>query len=415
MTLVDCKAHQMDSDRSPVTPWFLDVRAWTISLAIIGYPAAGLASAYLGVYDNTISIAYRLSVGVLALSSFCINGLRYGFRPLDSGLTLFLVVYAFRLIWDSGRSDPPNADMALLYFVVGSLIPLVGVSVVAGEWNNRNIAICFIVTGTIICVLTLYFYGTGLNINEGDAERLEFDKLNPISLSHTALSTAIVVVVGGSYWRSRLARIATLAILPLAGYIMFLTISRGAFVAGICCLSLLVFNRRLWFVVPIMIGALVWLFVVAPYIGGESTLQYFRISDLGVEDSSAYRLTLAQEAWSNFLDHPILGSAYALPGRGEYPHNAILETAMALGVGGLVLYLSLVVRSGISAIRHIGSAPAVCALIFFQYFIGAQFSGSIWDAPAVYIFMAYFLSLERERKRASMTAGRSISSLLSSH
>src|SRR5471030_2225741 len=102
---------ELHQQKSAESYWFLDFVAWTVALAVIGYPLAGLASAYFAVPDDTISIAFRLLVIFLSASIFVVNGMRYGLRPIDTSLTIFIVLYLLRLIWDTGRADQPGADL----------------------------------------------------------------------------------------------------------------------------------------------------------------------------------------------------------------------------------------------------------------------------------------------------------------
>lgn len=80
--------------------------------------------------------------------------------------------------------------------------------------------------------------------------------------------------------------------------------------------------------------------------------------------------------------NPLLGSAYTELQTGQYPHNLLLESFMALGVVGGVLLLFICLRAGFRAAVRLRLGELLLPLLFVQYFVGAQFSSSLWGAEA---------------------------------
>lgn len=65
-----------------------------------------------------------------------------------------------------------------------------------------------------------------------------------------------------------------------------------------------------------------------------------------------------------------------------YPHNLFIETAMALGVIGLVMLFALLAKSARAAFRLAADRKLLLPMLFAQYFVGAQLSGAIWGNSA---------------------------------
>jgi len=386
-------APEAGKQRAAASAWYLDFVAWTVALAVIGYPLAGLISSYLAVSDSSISIAFHLFVVFLSAAVFVVNGVRFGLRPLDTSFVIFYLWYLGRLIWDTGRADQPDADLALLIMVGTTIIPLIGVLVPRVEWDERNLAKCMFAVGAAISVLSIVLYRLGLSVDDAESlGRLEFEKLNPITLGHTAATTILTAVIGWQYWKSHFWRLASLVPVACAASILFLAASRGPLIAFGICFSFYSIAKKQWILLAIMVGSLLVVVNSAPIFDGETLFERIRISGIQPEDSASLRITFMTTAWEEFLDNPLFGSGYSLPVVGGYPHNVIVEAAMALGIGGLVLLLSLFGRAMFKAWPAIRGEHALSAILFVQYFVATEVSGSLWgDAPVV-IFMVRLLS-----------------------
>lgn len=115
-----------------------------------------------------------------------------------------------------------------------------------------------------------------------------------------------------------------------------------------------------------------------------------------IEGYSSGRDTIATDAWSMFLDQPILGVGldgyYALQSGFwslfEHPHNLVLATLAEAGViGGLLLVTLLLRLTGTAAGRGV-STHTLFAIITGVYFFGtAMFSGDYYDSRFIWFFL----------------------------
>jgi O-antigen ligase len=131
----------------------------------------------------------------------------------------------------------------------------------------------------------------------------------------------------------------------------------------------------------------------SPKIGGDSVLEQLRIVSLPEDETVMQRLYLGRLAWQEFLENPLFGSGFSLPVTGEYPHNIILETGMAMGVFGLALFLFLIatgLRQAFLAIR--GNGDGFMASLFVYDLVASQFSGSLWGQTMLFVTMGRILS-----------------------
>jgi O-antigen ligase len=112
---------------------------------------------------------------------------------------------------------------------------------------------------------------------------------------------------------------------------------------------------------------------------------------------SNYRTTLVLSAIQQFADEPFLGSSLVEKNSGEYPHNLIVESFMATGVVGGIMFVAVLVIGLNSAVRILRFQPTAIwvALIFIQNVIGAQFSGSLWGSYQFWCFALAMLALGR--------------------
>jgi O-antigen ligase len=147
-----------------------------------------------------------------------------------------------------------------------------------------------------------------------------------------------------------------LALLPV-GLALLLSLSRGAILLGVPAGLLIfgLFSERRWrylaFALLVIFGiALIPLFQTPRFAG---LLDPSR-------GTTALRLSLWRSAWQMFLDHPFWGvgpdnflyayrTRYVLPSAWEefnlaHPHNWVLDFASRLGLGGVIVFVWMLVR-----------------------------------------------------------------------
>lgn len=127
-----------------------------------------------------------------------------------------------------------------------------------------------------------------------------------------------------------------------------------------------------------------------------------------IEGYSSGRDTVVTDAWTMFLDHPILGVGldgyYALQSglwsQFEHPHNLVLATLAETGiVGGILLVTLLLQLLGAAAGQNI-STNTLFALITGVYFFGtAMFSGDYYDSRFIWFFLGLAAISAMRRKQ----------------
>lgn len=376
-------------------PWHLDAAAWTAAIACLGYPLVGLTAAYLSIPDNSLAFGLRLFVVLLATMVFGVNAARYGVKLPHVGLILFLMLYTSRLVWDTGRASQPNADSALVAYTSLILIPLIALVAPTAPWRISNVITCFFWIGSICCIAALALSELGFNVDpEESGGRLEFERLNPITLGHTGSLSLLSVLVGWSYWRSRW-KFASLLTVPSSALVLFLSASRGPLAAFIVTTLIYCALKRYWSLLLFLVLVIFLVIASSPMVGDESLFARLRLAtELQRDETTTVRLAYGQIAWQEFLENPLFGSGFELPVIGGYPHNIILEAGMAMGVVGLALLLALITVTLSKAVFGIatGRGDSFAAALFIYDLVASQFSGSLWGQTLLFLMMGRILS-----------------------
>lgn len=104
-------------------------------------------------------------------------------------------------------------------------------------------------------------------------------------------------------------------------------------------------------------------------------------------------------AFGEFLDSPIFGNSLEEQTTLFYPHNVIVEALMATGIVGGVPFIILLVRVLLQARKlfRYEDANGWVGLIFVQYLVGAQFSGSLYTSYTMWAALSMTSLLYRQR------------------
>jgi O-antigen ligase len=388
-----------DRHRRDLAP-IAKLTAWTMALAIFGYPIAAMTSTFAGINDDYLSILSRVFVvavaGLLFLRILPVAKL----QPVDGLVALFIVAYLFRLVWDGWIGQVAGAWPALLFFSVSVIAPGVVIAITARQWNDQEVARTILSIGFILCVgaLTLQALGRDLGAeNESYTNRLSLDRLNPITIGHIGCTTALAALIR---WKTALTNGKRAIVLLAAGsglITLFLAGSRGPLVSFIVCLTAYVLARKKPAHFQLILVGLYICIIIYALNGFDQIIataaESLRLDGAGTDASSNERLVSYAEAVEEYLKYPILGSAYALPLTGEYPHNLFLETGLALGTLGLGIISLLTIRTISATVSALEGNKGMAAFVFLQAFVAAQFSGGIWGNTALWIGMAIVLAL----------------------
>ncbi|MGH6804122.1 MAG: O-antigen ligase family protein, partial [Methyloceanibacter sp.] len=225
--------------------------------------------------------------------------------------------------------------------------------------------------------------------------RLSLEKVDPISLGHVACTTVLAALVLGTDCRWKFVRgLIVVACAGVALWMLYLAASRGPVVSLVCCLAVYVVARGAW---VHMLAIAVAIFVaigVLELVDVGSLAETLRFTEVGTDSTSLDRYQQIDEALAEFEKNPWLGSSYALP-NGAWPHNIFVEAAMAMGVPGLALLVIVSLRSLSASLWALNAGYRFAALLFVQFLVGGQFSGSLYGWPGLWIGIAVLMALRR--------------------
>lgn len=375
-------------------------------LVIIGYPLVGMVASLVNAESNLLTYSYRAFV--LALSVIAI--LSVFFRPIpgriDGWLMFFLLAYAVRLSYDAYVSENPEAQDALLFFTVAVFFPVLACMIYrVSSFSDTLVARSILGIGLLVQVLAVVAYVLDLGYNpwadQGiETTRLGFEKLNSISLGHAAGTTLICALY--LILKTRLGflmRITAWVALAISTYVILVANSRGPFIATGAAMAWFFLSRmRLAvYVAPVFLLLVSIVSTDNPLIA--NVFERFEV-DFSIDGSIAARLAAQQLAIDAFLEEPVFGSHFLDPvlGAGSYPHNVFIETAMALGIFGLILVLIIMARAGRKIFTFFNAQHPLLVMLLIKAVVAGQFSGNLWGSDSLYLLLALTLTGVRRRK-----------------
>lgn len=374
-----------------------------IALTIVGYPLAGLFASALGLESTQTSIPLRLLV--VSISVFAIIHVvgAHRFR-INVVILLFWWLYLLRLLFDLETGLFEEAGEVLIFFLAVVVIPASAVMIGAVKYDEGLTARLLFVLGTIVCAGSVLLDSLGMSEAASLTEltgRLSFQVLNPITLGHVAASTVIAAL---TLWRNPQlpgGRAALAAGMATALVCLMLAASRGPVLALMVALISFSVLRGRW---GRIFAAGLAVLIVGPMILASQGVEIIdRFTNIDSDLSARERLLIQANAFEQALTNPIWGSAYTELVSGQYPHNLILEAFMALGLVGGGLFLFICGRAGLNAALRLRGGEVLIPVLFVQYFVGAQFSSSLWGAEAFWT-LAVLLTATWGSARRPLTA-----------
>ncbi|MER9870206.1 O-antigen ligase family protein [Mesorhizobium sp. M0136] len=380
---------------------YKDLWAWTFALAIAGYPLIGVASSLTG--DETLSIAFRAAVLCLSLLCFFLVDQRKGFGFGSIWLLVLASFYLLKLWLDVEYEVDGSAD-AMQFALVTGVVPAILLAASTPRWLEANTSLALFVVGalSVAAILWLDYNGSEMLLLDNSG-RVSFERLNPISVGHAAVTTLIACYALLQHVDRKSARMVIYTAAGGAFFTLYLSGARGPLVALAACCALFYILRPRF---SVMLGC----FVVA---GGcvlflaltdiTPLLEKFNLIDLGEDRSSEGRLSAISMSWNLFTEHPWLGYGTQLPFVG-YPHNLFMEVLQAMGIIGMAIFAVVLFRiyQATSFMAHM--RLPLLPLLTTQFLVGAQFSGSIygnsslWIVTCVMIFRSNAIKSVQQRR-----------------
>lgn len=370
-------------EKSSRNPWMVWTLAIVMALSVTGYPIAGGLSQYLGLDSTYTSYPFRAIVIVLSLNAIAmaitVGNTTMGQFKLPLPVIVFMMMYLARLLWDYSFTAIPNVDRDLLYFIATVLVPTLAMGACYSHFEERATAIALLAVGTTACILIQmnqsFLYELAASVDR--STRLGFESLNPISISYAGLYTMIAAYVVGQGMRWQLRIVLTFPIIGL-GFMTFLAGgSRGPMVsiAVFLLLASLVNQRaRLLLVLGICIMSVLF------YVFGEDLAIVQRFTAFSYDMSVWERLYIQQMSIDQAISNPVFGSAYLELSTLAYPHNILIESAMALGFLGFGIMIALQIKFLIDSYSSLKAGYFLLPFIVVVAIVNGWISGSIFGS-----------------------------------
>lgn len=117
-----------------------------------------------------------------------------------------------------------------------------------------------------------------------------------------------------------------------------------------------------------------------------------------LEGSDSGRSVLLNSGINDFINYPFFGSSFVLqsgPSVGLYPHNLVVESLMALGIfGGLIfIFIILININKLNKFNYNKSNLSWLGLLFLQYLIFAMFSGSLYTSDIFWVLCVLIVGI----------------------
>jgi hypothetical protein len=409
-------AYLLESRREPQK--LVGIASLFLTLNLAGFLAISYVPGILSVDHRAITIPFRCAM--LALSLYAVYKILAvsHLRLVVSATTLLVVAfwsfYIIRFLSDailfpvSIGSDP--ADIAL--FLFGMSLPAFTVSYLFSEINLYKKALVWSMLALGACCAISMLrasapHGKSQELTSGN------DILNHIGYGHMGLTAMIlglfVLLQIGSLRRGRLLRVLAAATVCLGAFTILAASSRGAVVAAVVLLPILVYLGLRCGSRMLTIGiCIALLFVVSgsvAYLAGrgiDPTHVLWSVESYSTSSGGVYeRASLARDAWQEYLEHPILGSSIVERRSLFYPHNCIIEAFMATGTFGGSIFVLILLLAVYRAIRIAKTNVAMSwiSLCFLQVLIGAMFSGGLYDNPLMWGMLGVMLGVKMPKTR----------------
>jgi O-antigen ligase len=400
-----------------------------LALAFAGFPLGAAIAKTLDLNNTMISITVRTTIAFIAMFFFLkfISEKKVANSVNITKLSIvFWALYLMRMFYDTVISDQYMFFLPYEYWiwaVGGSLVPMIGFAFVTGE--ERNGAAHFkwqFVFFLIAAILILLTASTLVQSEYGEYStgRLNLSTLNPISLGHVGTSLFLLSFWALFCWnfpRNWVMIVVYIGASLLGLFLMISSNSRGPLVSLIVVLLVAILTlktaQRLVILALSMIAAGTFVPIIIVIDALFETSIYNRLlgqsqlEEVNVIDRYD-RYIVAMKA---FADHPLVGVGLEVPKIGGYPHNVIVESFISVGLFGAIVFISLFVIISVKSfvLLNRDTGYGWLSLLFLQYAVGAQFSGSIhssttfWAAAGAMIAVAWPVTLRKSRQIGSST------------
>lgn len=374
--------------------------------AISGYPLVAAISSIFDISSSVFSVAFRASIAICSI--LCIIFSMRAIQPVSNTQVLMffiLFLYSMRLFFETFfRPEILSQDPSYYWFLfLGSTVLPTTAIILTKQIAGTKTLTTLIMTLLIVALIIFYKISFVNNNIYGFnfAGRGSLEKLNPISVSDVGGS--LILLCTWSLFASEFGKKKNM-ILLLFGflfglYTLLIGASKGPIVSTAISLLLLLMSQKFEKKNKILFSIIVILLIT--YVGNSGdffnfhSLSYrFQNALSGGDESSLERVELWKFGFTSIISNPFLGSGIEVRELRFYPHNFFIEMFMAIGIFGGILSVLLFASISTSGLRLLFRKHSTgwSTLIFFQYFIGSMFSGSVYSNSIVWVSAAFVTS-----------------------
>jgi hypothetical protein len=389
-----------------------------LTLNLAGFLAVSYMPGVLNIDHRVATVPFRCLVLLVSLYAVYKIIIVSHLRLVGSVTTLLVVMfwtfYIMRFISDTILFPVPigsNPDdialflfgMSLPTFIVFYLFSEIGLYRKALLWSMLALGAC--------CAISMG--RTNAPTDKQQAQSTGNDILNHIGYGHMGLTAMILglfvlLQIGGGRrgWIPRLLAAATVC---FGAFTILAASSRGALVAAVLLLPIVVYLGLRRGSRPLTVGICVVLFFVSSaavgYLaqrGMDPTHALVSTESYSSTNGGVYeRQNLARDAWQEYLENPVLGSSMVERRSLFYPHNCVLEAFMATGTFGGTIFVLILLIAVYRSMRLIKTDVAMSwvSLCFFQVLIGAMFSGGLYGNPLLWGMLGIMVGVDLPRMR----------------
>jgi hypothetical protein len=374
----------------------------------------------LGMDHRSVTIPFRglmlLLVCYGVYRMLAASHLRLRMSVITTLAMLFWTSYSMRFVADAVLLQVPLGEepWEIAMYLFGICLPTFAVFYLISDVRlYRGALVWTMLALGVCCAISMHFTA----ISQDAVQHGRYagnDILNPIGYGHMGLTAMIlglfVLLRIGRVNRPWLLNVPAAGTVCLGGFTILAAGSRGALVATILLIPFVVYlglrRGSKMLTIGICVALVFVLSATATYLS-QRGMNLDRLMGSAAAYTSANNSVLARqnmirEAWHEYLNHPWLGSSIVERDALSYPHNAIIEAFMAIGTFGGAVFTILTLLAMFRAIRLIKRdvVMAWVPICFFQYLIGAMFSGGLFCNPLLWGMMAIMLGVDMPPTRA---------------
>lgn len=397
-----------------------DIVNLIVSLPLFTFPFTSAIIAFFKLNSTLVNFLLRLLVVSLVLF-LIFNKKKFSLPKLNRLqllIVFFLVIYTIRIVFDITVMGvrPESGSIFSVYSVYfGNIILPVFVLLLYKntlELIKPKLIFIFLILSCLGVSFLVFSKGGGVEafllrnvlISENSGEEVAI--LNPITISLHGELLAILsaLLLTESNREKKYLKWVYFFGLILGIIVLFLGASRGPIVGFVFCCMLIYFlklkdSKKKFQYILLTIGTVFSLiFILQKSFDLDSFVFLQREYSFASDEvrSELYSWLLA-----DFLKSPIIGNQFVLSQNGWYPHNIYMESFMALGVIGGLLFMVIIFKALYKSILiFTNGVKQYYYLAFFliMYIIMGITSSSLYGNYYFWIWIMYFSSFSLKRE-----------------